>query len=64
METVGPRVDEPVDYISREHMSGVRVWVAEEKGEGHCWKGVVVGKSILEKLHCCRERKEGRKEME
>ena len=51
METVGPWVDEPVDHVGGQDMSGIWIGITEEKCHGHGREGVVVGECIFEELH-------------
>jgi hypothetical protein len=50
MESPGRRVNGARDHVRREDMSGVRVGIAKEVGEGDGWKGVVVVKGGLKEL--------------
>ena len=55
-QALGKRVKVTIDHIGGEHVSGVRIRVAEEVGETDGWKWIFILEGVLIELHHRRER--------
>ena len=51
MKTIGLGINIAVDHIGSQDVTGVRIRVPKEIGQGDSRKRIIVGKHVLEKLH-------------